>query len=50
MVAARSAVPVHYTSWEHFTEDRDQVTTAFTTAGLGEALRRLVPGVPETLG
>lgn len=31
---ARRVVPVHYDSWAHFTEGRDELVGAFTAAGL----------------
>ncbi|CQR60311.1 MBL fold metallo-hydrolase [Streptomyces leeuwenhoekii] len=31
---ARRVVPVHYDSWAHFTEGRDELVAAFATAGL----------------
>jgi L-ascorbate metabolism protein UlaG (beta-lactamase superfamily) len=35
---ARRVVPVHYDSWAHFTEGRDELVAAFTTAGLADRL------------
>ncbi|MBT2407634.1 MULTISPECIES: MBL fold metallo-hydrolase [unclassified Streptomyces] len=49
-LGAHTAVPVHYTSWEHFTEDREQITAAFDAAGLAHRLHWLAPGARETLG
>ncbi|WP_406729316.1 MBL fold metallo-hydrolase [Streptomyces sp. GD-15H] len=34
ILGARRVVPVHFDSWAHFTEGRDQLVDAFTTAGL----------------
>ncbi|MGX5210422.1 MBL fold metallo-hydrolase [Streptomyces violaceus] len=34
MLGARRIVPVHFDSWAHFTEGREQLVDAFTTAGL----------------
>jgi hypothetical protein len=31
-------VPVHYDSWAHFTEGRDDLVEAFTAAGLLDRL------------
>lgn len=31
-------VPVHYDSWAHFTEGRDELVAAFTDAGLIDRL------------
>ncbi|MFF1342831.1 MBL fold metallo-hydrolase [Streptomyces sp. NPDC058290] len=49
-LGARTAVPVHYASWEHFSEDRAGITAAFAAAGVGDRLRWLTPGARETLG
>lgn len=38
ILEARRTVPVHYNSWAHFTEGRDQLIAAFATHGLGERL------------
>ncbi|GAA4192786.1 MBL fold metallo-hydrolase [Streptosporangium oxazolinicum] len=35
---ARQVVPVHYDSWAHFTEGRDELVAAFTAAGLADRL------------
>ncbi|MFF8974697.1 MBL fold metallo-hydrolase [Streptomyces sp. NPDC014995] len=35
---ARRIVPVHYDSWAHFTEGRDELAAAFTAAGLSDRL------------
>ncbi|MEV4471993.1 MBL fold metallo-hydrolase [Nonomuraea sp. NPDC049504] len=35
---ARRVVPVHYEGWAHFTEGRDALLAAFTTAGLTDHL------------
>ncbi|WP_406278871.1 MBL fold metallo-hydrolase [Streptomyces sp. NBC_00191] len=34
ILQARRIVPVHFDSWAHFTEGREQLVDAFTTAGL----------------
>ncbi|GAB3744857.1 MBL fold metallo-hydrolase [Amycolatopsis oliviviridis] len=39
ILGARTVVPVHMDSWEHFTEGRDDVVAAFTAAGLADRLR-----------
>ncbi|MCX4625645.1 MBL fold metallo-hydrolase [Streptomyces sp. NBC_01443] len=49
-LGARTAVPVHYASWEHFSEDRAGITAAFAAADVGDRLRWLTPGARETLG
>ncbi|MFJ4847181.1 MULTISPECIES: MBL fold metallo-hydrolase [unclassified Streptomyces] len=38
LLAAGRVVPVHYDSWAHFTEGRDELTAAFTAAGLADRL------------
>jgi len=38
MLGARRVVPVHYDSWGHFTEGRDELVAAFTAAGLADRL------------
>ncbi|MER6914768.1 MBL fold metallo-hydrolase [Streptomyces sp. NPDC000594] len=38
ILGARRVVPVHYDSWTHFTEGRDDLTAAFTAAGLADRL------------
>ncbi|MDQ1047349.1 MBL fold metallo-hydrolase [Streptomyces sp. V4I2] len=39
ILGARRVVPVHCDSWAHFTEGRDDVVKAFTTAGLADRLQ-----------
>jgi L-ascorbate metabolism protein UlaG (beta-lactamase superfamily) len=34
ILGTRRIVPVHFDSWAHFTEGREQLVDAFTTAGL----------------
>ncbi|MFF9521415.1 MBL fold metallo-hydrolase [Streptomyces achromogenes] len=36
LLGARRVVPVHYDSWAHFTEGRDELVAAFTAAGLAD--------------
>ncbi len=36
LLGARRIVPVHYDSWAHFTEGRDELEAAFTAAGLAD--------------
>ncbi|EFL19603.1 MBL fold metallo-hydrolase [Streptomyces sp. C] len=38
LLGARRVVPVHYDSWGHFTEGRDELVAAFTEAGLLDRL------------
>ncbi|MFI9452035.1 MBL fold metallo-hydrolase [Amycolatopsis sp. NPDC052450] len=39
ILGARTVVPVHIDSWGHFTEDREDLVAAFTSAGLADRLR-----------
>lgn len=38
ILGARRVVPVHFDGWAHFTEGRDRLVDAFTTAGLADRL------------
>ncbi|MFE1414338.1 MBL fold metallo-hydrolase [Streptomyces sp. NPDC085524] len=38
ILGARRVVPVHYDSWGHFTEGRDELVAAFTASGLLDRL------------
>jgi L-ascorbate metabolism protein UlaG (beta-lactamase superfamily) len=38
ILGARRVVPVHYNSWAHFTEGRDELIAAFTAVGLIDRL------------
>ncbi|NIL42878.1 MBL fold metallo-hydrolase [Salinispora arenicola] len=38
ILGTRRVVPVHYDSWAHFTEGRDELVAAFTAAGLVDRL------------
>ncbi|MFJ9346413.1 MBL fold metallo-hydrolase [Streptomyces sp. NPDC101237] len=38
LLGARRVVPVHYDSWAHFTEGRDDLAAAFAAAGLADRL------------
>ncbi|MFE2284652.1 MBL fold metallo-hydrolase [Streptomyces sp. NPDC059443] len=49
-LGAHTTIPIHYESWEHFAEDRDQITAAFETAGLADRLQWLTPGTRQNLG
>ncbi len=42
-------IPLHYEGWAHFSESRTQIEEVFTSAGLNDRLRWLVPGVHTTL-
>jgi len=48
-LGARTVIPLHFESWEHFTEDPARITEAFAAPDLTGRLRRLTPGVPEEL-
>ncbi|MEV7601874.1 MBL fold metallo-hydrolase [Kitasatospora sp. NPDC089797] len=48
-LGARRVVPVHYSSWEHFTEGRAETTAHFEAAGLAGRLHWLTPGAAELL-
>ncbi|GAA1890762.1 MBL fold metallo-hydrolase [Streptomyces durmitorensis] len=39
ILGARRVVPVHFDSWAHFTEGRDELVSAFAAAGLADRLR-----------
>ncbi|MFE6281805.1 MBL fold metallo-hydrolase [Streptomyces sp. NPDC057877] len=38
LLGARRVVPVHYDSWAHFTEGREELVAAFASAGLADLL------------
>lgn len=38
LLGARRVVPVHYDSWAHFTEGRDELAAAFAAAALADRL------------
>ncbi|MFC4012128.1 MBL fold metallo-hydrolase [Nonomuraea purpurea] len=38
ILGARRVVPVHYDSWAHFTEGRDELVAAFTDGGVADRL------------
>lgn len=42
-------VPLHFEGWAHFSESRDEIARAFTTAGMAERLRWLNAGVPTAI-
>ncbi|MFE7584068.1 MBL fold metallo-hydrolase [Streptomyces gardneri] len=48
-LGARTVIPLHYDSWSHFTEDPARIAEAFGAPDLKGRLRRLRPGVAETL-
>ncbi|BFV55595.1 MBL fold metallo-hydrolase [Kitasatospora sp. CMC57] len=49
-LGARRVVPLHYASWEHFTEGRAEIDARFAEAGLADRLHWLTPGTPEVVG
>ena len=38
ILGARRVVPAHHDNWTHFTEGRDELKAAFTSAGLADHL------------
>ena len=48
-LAADAVVPIHFSSWEHFTETEDEIAASFAGAGLTDRLKWLTPGVPRVL-
>ncbi len=48
-LAAHTAVPIHFASWEHFTETEEEIAASFAGAGLTDRLTWLTPGVPRVL-
>ena len=48
-LGADAVVPIHFSSWEHFTETEDEIAALFTGAGLTDRLKWLTPGVPRIL-
>ncbi|GAA3744132.1 MBL fold metallo-hydrolase [Salinactinospora qingdaonensis] len=45
---ARRVLPIHYSSWEHFTEERGEISARFAAAGLADRLHWLTPGLAES--
>lgn len=50
ILGARTVVPVHFNSWQHFTEGEDRLRAAFQDAGLADRLLLLAPGQSATVG
>lgn len=48
-LAADVVVPIHFSSWEHFTEGEGEIAAAFAAEGLEDRLRWLAPGVAERI-
>ncbi|WP_169053922.1 haloalkane dehalogenase [Agromyces sp. H66] len=48
-LAADVVVPIHFSSWDHFTEGSSEITAAFGAAGLAGRLRWLRPGTAESI-
>jgi L-ascorbate metabolism protein UlaG (beta-lactamase superfamily) len=46
-IGADIVVPMHYRSWEHFTESGDQLAKAFEEEGIQNKVCWLTPGVPK---
>jgi len=46
---AHTVVPIHFTSWEHFTESEDEIAASFAQAGLTDRLKWLTPGTPRII-
>jgi hypothetical protein len=44
VLGARHVVPLHFEGWAHFSEGRDTLDAAFTTAGLRDRLHILELG------
>jgi L-ascorbate metabolism protein UlaG (beta-lactamase superfamily) len=49
VLGARHVVPLHFEGWAHFSQGRDTLDTAFTTAGLGDRLHMLELGQRVTI-
>ena len=47
--AKATIVPVHFEGWEHFSESRQDIQSAFAAAGLEQRVRWLTPGIPEEI-
>ncbi|KAE8165208.1 beta-lactamase superfamily domain-containing protein [Aspergillus tamarii] len=45
VTGAEIMVPIHFESWEHFTEHRDDLLRVFEKEGVAELVRWLTPGV-----
>jgi L-ascorbate metabolism protein UlaG (beta-lactamase superfamily) len=45
-----SIVPLHFEGWEHFTEGRGEIESAFRAAGLDARVQWLAPGAVTHLG
>ncbi|MGX9902039.1 MBL fold metallo-hydrolase [Arthrobacter sp. SA17] len=42
-LGAHTVVPIHFSSWEHFTETEDEIAASFAEAGLTDRLKWLTP-------
>jgi L-ascorbate metabolism protein UlaG (beta-lactamase superfamily) len=49
VLGARHVVPLHFEGWAHFSQGRDTLDTAFTTAGLRDRLHMLELGQRVTI-
>ena len=43
-LAPAAIIPIHQDGWAHFTADGGDLDAAFSDAGLGGRLRRVLPG------
>ncbi|MDI3243416.1 MBL fold metallo-hydrolase [Arthrobacter sp. AL08] len=48
-LGAHTVVPIHFSSWEHFTETEDEIAASFAEAGLTDRLQWLTPGMPRVV-
>ncbi|KAI1097345.1 Metallo-hydrolase/oxidoreductase [Jackrogersella minutella] len=46
-IGAEVLVPLHFESWDHFSQDKKHLADAFGSAGIGENVRWLEPGKPK---
>jgi L-ascorbate metabolism protein UlaG (beta-lactamase superfamily) len=44
-----TVIPLHYEGWVHYRESREKLKKTFTSAGLGENVRWLAPGVSRRI-
>jgi L-ascorbate metabolism protein UlaG (beta-lactamase superfamily) len=46
-IGANIVVPMHYASWDHFTESGDELAKVFEEEGIQDKVCWLTPGVPK---
>lgn len=46
-IGAECMIPIHFESWDHFTEDREDLAKVFTQEGFMDKVVWTVPGVPK---